>query len=131
MAKIAVAAIIEHNGRVLIGKKAETLGHFLSGKWHIPGGKVEDGEDEEQAVIREMHEEACITVKVDKFLDERFVENSDMIVKWFICSALTYDLRPGDDLEKVEFVQKSDVMKICDKAAIERWPPKVEKYLSN
>ncbi len=62
MTKIAVAAIVEHNGRIRIGKKADIEGHFLSGKWHIPGGKVEDGEDEERAVVREMQEETDISV---------------------------------------------------------------------
>jgi len=75
-----------------------------------------------------MQEEAGITVKVDKFLDERFVENSDTIIKWYLCHPNTHELRAGDDLAEVKYVPRSDVPRVCDPAAVSRWPPKVVEY---
>jgi mutator protein MutT len=36
--------------------------------WTLPGGRVERGETPEQAVIREVKEEVCLDVRVEKLL---------------------------------------------------------------
>lgn len=59
-------AIIEKNGRVLICKKGGD-GPFAN-KWEFPGGKVEDNENPEECLIRELSEELGIKTKVQKFL---------------------------------------------------------------
>jgi 8-oxo-dGTP diphosphatase len=53
-----VAAILERDGKVLIGQRQPTQSHPL--KWEFPGGKVEAGETPEQAVTRELEEELSI-----------------------------------------------------------------------
>lgn len=125
--KIAVVGVVEHNGQVLVGKKV-TAEHFLSDAWHIPGGSVKENETEEEALIREMWEEAGIKIKVNKFLDERVFPNKNIRARWYLCSPITYDLKAGDDLVDVKFIPKSKVMKICDSKAIKAWPTRVLKY---
>ena len=62
-----VAAIIEHEGRILATQRG--YGDFKDG-WEFPGGKVEPGETKEQALIRECREELAVTVEVgDVFMD--------------------------------------------------------------
>ncbi len=53
-----VAAIIEHEGKVLICRRRADQPHAL--KWEFPGGKIEDGESPGDAVIRELREELGI-----------------------------------------------------------------------
>jgi 8-oxo-dGTP diphosphatase len=53
-----VAAIIERDGRILIGQRQPEQSHPL--KWEFPGGKVEDGETPDQALARELQEELAI-----------------------------------------------------------------------
>jgi mutator protein MutT len=53
-----VAAIIEREGRVLIGQRQPHQSHPLL--WEFPGGKVEPGELPEQALGRELEEELSI-----------------------------------------------------------------------
>jgi 8-oxo-dGTP diphosphatase len=53
-----VAAIIEREGRVLIGQRQAEQSHPL--KWEFPGGKVEPGETPEGALTRELEEELAI-----------------------------------------------------------------------
>ncbi len=53
-----VAAILERDGRLLIGQRRPGGSHAL--KWEFPGGKVEAGESPEQAIVRELREELAI-----------------------------------------------------------------------
>ena len=53
-----VAAIIEREGRILIGQRQPEQSHPL--QWEFPGGKVEPGETTEQALTRELEEELAI-----------------------------------------------------------------------
>ncbi len=53
-----VAAIVERDGRILIGRRKPGQSHPL--KWEFPGGKVEPGETPERALARELEEELGI-----------------------------------------------------------------------
>ena len=53
-----VAAIIERQGRILIGQRQPEQSHPL--KWEFPGGKVEADETPGRALTRELEEELAI-----------------------------------------------------------------------
>jgi 8-oxo-dGTP diphosphatase len=57
-----VCAIIERDGRFLIARRTE--GRHLALKWEFPGGKVEAGESEIEALERELFEELQVRVEV-------------------------------------------------------------------
>ena len=57
---VAAVALVDADGRVLISKRPE--GKQLGGLWEFPGGKVEQGERPETALIRELKEELAIDV---------------------------------------------------------------------
>lgn len=56
--------ILMREGRVLIA--AEHVGEVFC--WKFPGGRVEDGESAEEAVIREFQEEAMLDVRIEQML---------------------------------------------------------------
>jgi len=56
-----VAGIISHKGRILLCQRHRNSSRFPM-KWEFPGGKVEDGETPEQAIVRELKEELGIDV---------------------------------------------------------------------
>jgi 8-oxo-dGTP diphosphatase len=58
--RIAIAVVIDYEGRVLIGQRPE--GVPLAGSWEFPGGKIETGETPEAAAKRECLEETGLTV---------------------------------------------------------------------
>lgn len=64
-----VAAIIkgvgENEGRIFATQRG--YGAFKDG-WEFPGGKIEQGETPEQALVREIKEELDTTISVDDFL---------------------------------------------------------------
>ena len=57
---VAACALIDADNRILLAQRPE--GKSMAGLWEFPGGKVEEGETPEAAVIRELHEELGITV---------------------------------------------------------------------
>lgn len=67
MTVIVAAAVVVQNGRVLLTRRAE--GQHLAGMWEFPGGKLEDGESPERALVRECLEECGIEVEVGEILD--------------------------------------------------------------
>ncbi len=57
-----VAAVIELDGRVLIGQRLPGGRH--PHKWEFPGGKVEPGEEPRAALARELREELGIEAQI-------------------------------------------------------------------
>ncbi len=57
---VAAVALIDAKGKILLTKRPE--GKSMAGLWEFPGGKVEEGEAPESAVIRELKEELGIDV---------------------------------------------------------------------
>jgi len=55
---VSAVALIDADGRVLLAQRPE--GKPMAGLWEFPGGKVEQGETPEAALIRELHEELGI-----------------------------------------------------------------------
>lgn len=61
-----VCAIIEHKGTVLITQRSSKMAQPLL--WEFPGGKVEDGESEDDALVREIQEELNLLIVPHKRL---------------------------------------------------------------
>lgn len=59
-----VGAMIERDGKYLITQRKPTASLPLL--WEFPGGRVEPGESDAQALARELKEEMAITVKVEE-----------------------------------------------------------------
>jgi 8-oxo-dGTP diphosphatase len=61
-----VAAVIERNGKYLITQRRPE--GVLPLLWEFPGGRVEDGETDEQALGREMRERLDVDIQVGQHL---------------------------------------------------------------
>ena len=55
---VSAVALIDRDGRVLLAQRPEDKS--MAGLWEFPGGKIEDGETPEAALIRELEEELGI-----------------------------------------------------------------------
>lgn len=58
-----VAAIIHQDGKILATQRG--YGEY-KGWWEFPGGKMEPGETEEQAIVREIREELNVGIGVER-----------------------------------------------------------------
>lgn len=56
------AVVLDDKNRVLLQKRSDV------GVWGLPSGHIESGESVTQALIREMYEEAGVTVKIKKLI---------------------------------------------------------------
>ena len=80
-----VAAIIVKNGNILATQRG--YGEF-KGKWEFPGGKIEEGESKEDALIREIKEELNADISIDRYLStiEYDYPNFHLTMHTYVCS---------------------------------------------
>lgn len=80
-----VAAIIVKGTEILATQRG--YGEFEGG-WEFPGGKVEQGETPEEAIVREIHEELNARISVQRFLTqvEHDYPTFHLSMKCFICA---------------------------------------------
>ena len=63
-----VCGVWIRDGRVFAARRGPTLRH--AGRWELPGGKVEPGEDDRAALRRELREELGVDLRVDHLVGE-------------------------------------------------------------
>jgi 8-oxo-dGTP diphosphatase len=73
---VVVGAAIISDGRLLSAQRAEPP--HMAGGWELPGGKVDPGESDEDALVRECHEELAIKISLGRRIggDWRLSERS-------------------------------------------------------
>ena len=86
-----VAAIIIDNGKVFATQRG--YGEFKDG-WEFPGGKIDEGETPEEALVREIKEELDTEVEVLELLDtvEYDYPKFHLSMDCFICKIKSGDL---------------------------------------
>lgn len=58
---VVACALVDPDSRILIAQRPE--GKSLAGLWEFPGGKVDEGEAPEAALIRELREELGVETR--------------------------------------------------------------------
>lgn len=77
--KTVVAAIIKQDDKIFAAMRSED--GFMLNKWEFPGGKVEIGESDEEALSRELKEELNITISDIKYFMHVEYEYETFILK--------------------------------------------------
>lgn len=80
--RTVVAALIEKDGKFLVAKRKKES--ELGGFWEFPGGKVEAGESDAEALEREILEEFNSLVEIEKLLATAEI-NSETVIKLYAC----------------------------------------------
>lgn len=88
MINVTCAIIRNDENEVLVVRKGETTDHPL--KWEFPGGKLVQGESEEECIIREVEEELSMEIVICGKLPEVDYDYGIKQIKLipFVCDTL-------------------------------------------
>ena len=78
-----VAAVIEHDGKILCMERDQGKYDYVSFKWEFPGGKIEQGETKEEALARELREEMEMSVEIKKHFLDVYHEYPDFTINMY------------------------------------------------
>ena len=115
---VGIGAIIVCDGKMLLEKRKNDPG---KGRWSVPGGVVELGENVTQTVIREVKEETGLDVAEPEHIDvvDQITRDENGRIKYhFVIIDYLVDLKGGtlkaaSDADELEWVSLDDVEK-CD-----------------
>lgn len=96
-----VAAIIVNNGKILCTQRNINKYDYISKKFEFPGGKVEEGETNEEAIIREISEELSMDISIDKkFLSvDHGYPDFHLTMHSFLCSSENCSLSLNEHID--------------------------------
>ncbi len=84
--QVVCAILFDKNNHLCITQRNDSL---LSGLWEFPGGKIEIGESDEDALIREIKEELGTNIRVGKHFMTTSYEYPDITITLisYICTS--------------------------------------------
>jgi 8-oxo-dGTP diphosphatase len=103
------AVIKDDEGRLLLIKR----GHEPSaGLWSLPGGRIEPGETDAEALVREMREETGLEIEAGHLLGtvQRPGRQGTVIdIRDYTATVIGGTLRPGDDAADARWVPTGEL----------------------
>ena len=120
--KLAVAVLIERDGRLLLGRRAE--GAREAGRWSFPAGFVERGERVEAAAARETLEEVGLTVEIGRLLGLYSYDGEDVALAVYVAGQVSGEPVAQDDLDQVGWFDVAHLPELAfphDRQIIEDW----------
>jgi 8-oxo-dGTP diphosphatase len=103
------AVIKDAAGRLLLVKRGHEPG---AGLWSLPGGRIEPGETDQQAVAREIMEETGLTVQSRRLLGAVELPGPDgtvIDVRDYLAVVTGGQLAAGDDAADVRWVAAAEL----------------------
>lgn len=99
---VVVAAAIERNGRYLAARR--TKPEWAAGRWEFPGGKVEPGESEVDALVREIREELGVEIAVGMRVPGEWPLHDDLVLHLYVATLIDGDPQPLDHHDELRWV---------------------------
>ena len=124
-----VAGIIYCKNQILCAQRPKNKLHYISEKFEFPGGKIEEGETQKEALKREILEELNISTKIKSLFMKVVHEYPDfeLTMHTFICEVETKELTLVEHIDQKWLT--TEELKTLDWAAADI--PIVNKLVSN
>ena len=111
--KVAVGVIVEQAGRLLL---IQRKGEPERGKWSIPAGFVDAGEDPARAAEREGWEETSLKLQVTELVEvygrQGPTEGADIFII-YRAAVVGGELAPGDDAAQARYFEPTDLPELA------------------
>jgi ADP-ribose pyrophosphatase YjhB (NUDIX family) len=135
---VGVGGVVIDGDRVLLARRGREP---MRGEWSIPGGLLEVGESLQEGVMRELHEETGLTVRVldliealDRILPEpgtsslagvsasepRPKPRYHYVILDYLCEIAGGEPQAGGDITKVAFVREDELSRYALTPAVIR-----------
>jgi 8-oxo-dGTP diphosphatase len=104
------AIVVNKKGEILILQRSEKSG--AGGKWSLPGGALEYGEDPIEAIKREIEEETNLTVtNIRPFHLKSYTEKDDFVVIiGYVCEAESEKVQLNWEHDNFKWLTKEEVL---------------------
>jgi ADP-ribose pyrophosphatase YjhB (NUDIX family) len=106
------AVVTDEQGRLLMIQRGHDPG---AGLWSIPGGRIEPGETDAQALVREMLEETNLQVKVGRLIgrvQRPGLAGSVIDIRDYAATVTGGTLRAGDDAADARWVTAAELARL-------------------
>jgi 8-oxo-dGTP diphosphatase len=103
------AVVTDEQGRLLMIKRGHEPG---AGLWSIPGGRIEPGETDAEALVREMLEETNLSIEPGRLLgrvQRPGLGGTVIDIRDYTATVVGGTLRPGDDAADVRWVAATEM----------------------
>ncbi|MFM1966702.1 MAG: pyrophosphohydrolase [Actinomycetota bacterium] len=99
---VVVAAAIERNGRYLAARRTQP--DWAAGRWEFPGGKVESGESETDALVREIREELGVEIAVGARVLGEWALHEELVLHLYVATLMDGEPEPLDHHDELRWV---------------------------
>jgi 8-oxo-dGTP diphosphatase len=97
------AAILDDQGCLLAARRSEPPG--LAGGWELPGGKVEPGEDERSALVRECREELGVVIELLRRVGGDWQMSGDAVLRVWTARVVQGVPRAREDHSELRWLE--------------------------
>jgi 8-oxo-dGTP diphosphatase len=108
----AGAVIADPAGRLLLIRRRNEPG---AGRWSLPGGRIEPGETDEQAVVREVREETGLSVRAGRLLgtvERPGLAGAIFDIRDYLATVTGGSLAAGDDAADARWVTPQEMAQL-------------------
>jgi len=121
--KVAVGVAVFHDDRLLLVRRTMNPGR---GRWSLPGGYLDLGEQPREAAAREALEEAGVVVTVGAVVDvfANPIEEGGAVFILFEATWVSGSPVPGDDADAAAFFGRDEVPPLAfasTETVVRRW----------
>jgi len=97
------AAIFDDAGRLLAARRLEPPA--LAGGWELPGGKVEPGESDEGALVRECREELGVVIRLVRRVAGDWPMSGDAVLRVWTAEVIEGEPRALEDHSELRWLE--------------------------
>jgi ADP-ribose pyrophosphatase YjhB (NUDIX family) len=111
--KVGVGVFVVHEGKILLVRRTM---HPEIGKWSIPAGFVDHGEDLAETAVREAFEETNLQVAIEDLIgvyQNPLAQGGASIFIMYKARLLGGSIQPGDDADAAAFFAPDDLPEIA------------------